>query len=288
MPLHDDAGNVIGILGTYEDITERLKEEQEVKEREELLRIVLDTIPQAVFWKDKNLTYLGCNQNFANDAGVEGPEAIIGKTDFDFSWTDEEAEFFRSVDQRVMDSDTPELNIVEPQLQADGKQAWLMTNKAPLHDTSGNVIGILGTYEDITERLQAEQELKEREEEFRTLYVDAPVAYISLAVDGTIEQANQRSAEILQIKLEKLVGRSMDDFYAQTASGVEKAQQLQKRLLAGEDVLDEELEIVTAKGRTIWLSLSIHPILDEKGALQSLRSAARDITRAETSRDGPY
>jgi PAS domain S-box-containing protein len=125
-----------------------------------LLQLVMDNIPQFIFWKDRNSVYLGCNANFAQVAGVGSPENIVGKTDFDLAWKHEEAEFFRQVDARVMSTNTPEYHIIEPQQHADGKQAWLDTNKIPLHDAAGNVVGILGTYEDITTRKQAEEALR--------------------------------------------------------------------------------------------------------------------------------
>jgi len=125
-----------------------------------LLQLVMDNIPQFIFWKDRNSVYLGCNRNFAQVAGVGSPENIVGKTDYDLAWQKEEAEFFREVDARVMTSDTPEYHIIEPQRHADGKQAWLETNKIPLHDAAGNVVGILGTYEDITTRKHAEEALR--------------------------------------------------------------------------------------------------------------------------------
>ncbi|HSC87070.1 MAG TPA: ATP-binding protein [Polyangiaceae bacterium] len=118
----------------------------------QLLQLVMDNIPQHIFWKDREGRYLGCNGNFARIAGKKGPEELIGLTDFDMPWTREEAEYFVSVDRRVMQSRTPEYHIIEPQKQADGKQAWLETNKVPLLDENGNVMGILGTFEDITER----------------------------------------------------------------------------------------------------------------------------------------
>ncbi|WP_299409221.1 response regulator [Acaryochloris sp. IP29b_bin.148] len=131
----------------------------------QLLQLVMDNLPEYIFWKDVNSIYLGCNHKFAKIAGVGTPDKIIGKTDYELAWQTEEAEFFRQCDRRVMDSNSSELGIIEPQLQADGKQAWLETNKVPLHDEQGKVIGILGTFQDITERKETELALKQLNEE---------------------------------------------------------------------------------------------------------------------------
>ena len=154
-------------------IYESLKQEnQQLKDKlqrsEQLFQLAIDNIPHSVFWKDRNSVYLGCNRNFAEDAGVGEPENIAGKTDYDLPWKREEADFFRECDKRVMDNDVPEVNIIESQPQADGSQFWLDTNKIPLHDVEGNAIGILGTYENITERKQTEDALQKLNEELET------------------------------------------------------------------------------------------------------------------------
>lgn len=128
------------------------------QEPDEMLRLVLDTIPQFIFWKDRQSVYLGCNENFARIAGLESADEIVGKTDLEMPWRRGEAEFFREVDRRVMENDRAEVHIIEPQRQADGKQAWLDTSKVPIHDESGAVIGILGSFEDITDRIRRERE----------------------------------------------------------------------------------------------------------------------------------
>ena len=130
----------------------------------EMLHVVLNNMPEAAFWKDRNSTYLGCNKQFSKAAGLASPEEIIGKTDFDLPWTLEETKWFRGWDRRVMESDTPELGIVELQSQADGKY-WLETNKIPLHDSQGTVIGVLGTFMEITARVDAENQLKQLNED---------------------------------------------------------------------------------------------------------------------------
>ncbi len=154
------------IYAAARDVTERIRMEEELRRSREMLQSVMDTIPQFIFWKDRNSVYLGCNQNGARIAGVASPEAIVGKTDYDLAWKKEEADFFRECDERVMSSGKAEYHIIEPQLQADGKQAWLNTNKAPLRDREGNVIGILVTFEDITERIRIEDKLAVSEDRF--------------------------------------------------------------------------------------------------------------------------
>ncbi len=154
-------------LRLQQDIMLREKAEGQLLESQQMLQLVLDYIPQYVFWKDRDSVFLGCNRNFALAAGVEFPQNLVGKTDYDLAWKKEEADFYRECDRRVMELDTPELHIIESQRQAGGKQAWLDTNKIPLHDGEGRVVGILGTFEDITERKQAENALRESEERLK-------------------------------------------------------------------------------------------------------------------------
>ena len=118
-----------------------------IQSLEEALKIILNNIPQAVFWKDLDSRYLGCNRYFAIDAGIGSPEEIVGKTDYDLQWATEQADFFRKTDQRIIQWNEPQYHIVQFQLQANGRYYWVDTNKFPLHDRDGNVIGILGIEE---------------------------------------------------------------------------------------------------------------------------------------------
>ncbi|MCU0516801.1 MAG: PAS domain S-box protein [Oscillatoria sp. Prado101] len=140
--------------------------EENLRKSQQMLQLVLDNIPQYIFWKDRDSVFLGCNVGFARVAGLSSPEEIVGKTDYELPWTKEQTEFFRSCDARIMGTDTPEYNIIEPALLADGQPAWFETNKIPLHDSEGNVVGILGTIEDITERMRYQEELRKSQERF--------------------------------------------------------------------------------------------------------------------------
>jgi rsbT co-antagonist protein RsbR len=152
-----------GMVCIVRDITRRKQADAELQRSQLLLQLVMDNIPQAIFWKDRNLTYLGCNQRFARDAGLASSSEIIGRTDFEMPWI-EQAELYRADDKQVIDSDTPKLNFEEPIQMANGK-GWLRTTKVPLHDGTGAVVAVLGMYEDITQQKRNEVERLHLQEE---------------------------------------------------------------------------------------------------------------------------
>lgn len=123
----------------------------------QMLPLIMNNIPQAVFWKDHSLVYLGCNQAFAEDAGLSSPEEIVGKTDFELPWK-AQAELYRADDRRVLESGEAKLNYEEPQTSPTGSTIWLRTSKIPVHE-DGKVVAILGMYEDVTEHKQVELDL---------------------------------------------------------------------------------------------------------------------------------
>ena len=194
------------------NITERKRSEQALRESREMLRLVMNNIPQSVFWKDTNSVYLGCNENFARAAGVASPEDVVGKTDLDLAWSDQ-AESYREWDRRVMSSDKPVYHIGETERTAEGKTIIVDTNKVPLHDAEGRVVGILGTYEDITERRQAEEALQEAEAKYRSL-VEETMVGVYMIQDDQYVYANPRMLEILGAESEDVLGKSPLEFTA--------------------------------------------------------------------------
>jgi PAS domain S-box-containing protein/putative nucleotidyltransferase with HDIG domain len=150
------------------DITERKRAEEVLRKSKDLLQSVVENVPLRIFWKDRDLHYLGCNSRFAQDAGCSSPEELIGKTDFEMGWKDQ-AELYRADDKAVMESVNPKLGFEEPQTTPDGNTIWLRTSKVPLRDANTQVIGLLGIYEDITARKQSEESLRRANRALKTL-----------------------------------------------------------------------------------------------------------------------
>jgi len=149
------------IENLHHSSVERKQARDALANQTELLDNILNHVPHNVFWKDRQLVYLGCNKAFAKVTGVGEPANIIGKTDYDLPWKEEETDFYRACDKNVMDTGTPLVDIEESLTQADGLEKTIITSKVPLRDQDGNIFGVLGIYYDITERKQMEETIKQ-------------------------------------------------------------------------------------------------------------------------------
>ena len=143
------------------EIRVRERAQEELSRSRNMLAHVMDAIPQSVFWKDLESVYLGCNRQMAVRAGLQDPAEIVGRTDFDLPWTRSEAEAYRADDREVVASRRPKLHFLESQGLPDGSTAWLDTSKVPLTDEGAEVYGVLGIFEDVTDRREAEARLLE-------------------------------------------------------------------------------------------------------------------------------
>ncbi|MEQ8169855.1 MAG: PocR ligand-binding domain-containing protein [Candidatus Eremiobacterota bacterium] len=150
-----------GNIQLAKEILERKKVEEELRENRAMLSSIMNSIPQSIFWKDRQSVYLGCNQVFAEAVGINNTEEIKGKTDFDLPWPVDEAKTYIKDDLEVMGKNIIKRHIIEPLQQSDGKRIIIDTTKIPLTDKEGQVYGILGVYDDITERKKAEEEIKQ-------------------------------------------------------------------------------------------------------------------------------
>jgi len=155
-----------------EQATELHRKERTLFESQQTLQAIIDNIPRAIFWKDKDLKFVGCNKIFARIAGVDSPADLLGKTDFDMAWRDQ-AEAYRKDDFEVMRSREGKLDIEELNTNAEGEESWVRTSKVPIITDDGNVVAILGMFEDITAAKNRDariaQQLEERDNAVKEL-----------------------------------------------------------------------------------------------------------------------
>ncbi len=150
--LRNQDGEPLYFLPIMQDITDRKKAEEALRRSESRHRNLVEHLPQRIFIKDRNSVYMSCNGNYAADLGIT-PEQIAGKDDFAF-YPPELAQAYRADDQVCMTTEMVK-DIEEPYLLA-GQPRWARTIRVPYRDGQGQVIGVLGIFEDVTERKKIE------------------------------------------------------------------------------------------------------------------------------------
>jgi len=253
---------------------ERKKAAQKLHESQQMLQLVMNSIPQAVFWKDRNFVYMGCNPVFARHAGLSSPQEVVGKTDYDLCWRKEEADHYIEFDKRVMDTNTPEYHTIEPQLQADGRQAWLDTNKVPLYDSEGKVVGILGTYEDITERREAERARQIAEERYRTIFENSAVAITMADENERLISWNKFTEDMLGMTKKDLQFKSIKALYPEGEWDKIRTHDVRQKGL----LHHLETQMVKKDGEIIHVDVSLSVLKDPDGRVTGSIGVIRDIT----------
>ena len=261
-------------ISNRNDVEKSMQHEKSAIEPKAMFDLIMDTIPQRVFWKDINLNYLGCNLVFAKDAGLNHPSEIIGKNDFELSWK-ENAELYIADDKFVMETQQSKIDFEEPQNRSDGTTLWLKTSKIPLKDENGNVFGVLGTYEDITAQKLAEESLKESEENHRSLYENSSVGLYRTSLDGDILMVNPAFLKILEAtSLEDIKSnRKVADYYKYP----EQLKKFREILLNEGVVYGFESQLVTEDGREIYIRESAKIIIRVNG-VKVIEGVVEDIT----------
>lgn len=256
----------IALQQANQELEKRVLERTEALETsKKMLWLVINNIPQLIAWKDRDLVYLGGNKNFAKVAGFNHPSEIAGLTDFDMPWKPEETEFFRACDRRIMATNTPEYHIIESKMQADGTQCCLDTNKIPLHDNSGNVVGILSTFEDITDRLSLTAKVRASEELFRTIFEDAPIAiYLANLDDNKLVRVNKTYCEMLGYTAAELLAQTFIELGhpEDSPKNLQVADSLERGEITHYQI---ELRQITATGKIVWVNVTATLIRDGEG-----------------------
>ena len=178
-PLRNAEGGITRYIAIKQDISGRERAEEAMQVSKQIMDEIINTIPVRVFWKDKNLVYLGCNAAFARDAGFANPKDIIGKNDNQMGWR-AQAEKYRGDDRQVIESGCSKLLIEEPQTTPEGDIITLLSSKIPLRNSKGEISGVIGTYLDITTRKQTENALRASEEKFRSLFESSRDAIVTI------------------------------------------------------------------------------------------------------------
>ncbi|MBZ0287523.1 MAG: PAS domain-containing protein, partial [Anaerolineae bacterium] len=173
VPLRDEHGQIIGLIGTTHDITAVKRLQEDLRHERNLLRSVIDAIPDEIYVKDRQSRFILVNQSTLRIEGQQHAGDLLGKTDFDLN--DTVAPVFYEQEQAIMDSGVPvvnyEMHLTRPPVP---EREWVTITKVPLRDAAGQVIGLIGTNHDITSIKRLQEDLRRERNLLRSLIDTIP------------------------------------------------------------------------------------------------------------------
>jgi PAS domain S-box-containing protein len=237
------ADRIVGVIGVATDITGRLLES------EERYRNLFEGVPIGLYRTASDGRILDANLALVEMLGYPNQASLLTVNVADTLVNPEDRRRWRALMEREGVVRDFEMQI----RRYDGEVIWVEDTAHTVRDVGDGVLYYEGSLEDITQRKQVEEALRESEKQFRDLYENAPNAYFSVGADGLIRRCNRRAGELLGYAVEELVGQPVFDLYADTPQGKMKASQVFEQFQAGETIIDGSLVVrVVSPTSGVW------------------------------------
>lgn len=212
IPWRNPDGRVIGTFGIAKDITELVEAELEMAQYRELLQALLDHMPDRIYFKNTQSRFMKVSKALAERLGVENPEQVVGKTDFNFHPPDLARQFMQD-EELIMATGKPMVNKMEKQKSPSGETIWASVTKVPIYDSMQEISGLIGISRDITDLKRTERELQEKNEDLVETSRLAGMAEVATGVlhnVGNVLNSVNVSANVVSEKIRRSKTSNLD------------------------------------------------------------------------------
>jgi PAS domain S-box-containing protein len=260
---------------------ERKAAERELEQEKNLLRALLETMPECIYFKDIQSRFVRVNPAMVKLFNLERAEEAIGKTDFDFFLPEHANQAFED-EQAILQTGTPILGKVEKETLPDGHINWALTTKLPLRDAAGRIIGTMGMSRDITRMKRMEDELAAERNILRSVIENIPDPIFVKDAAGRYILDNAAHWRSLGVpRREDVIGHPSSDFFPPEDAAAFKVDD-DAVISSGRPMENHEECVVDAKGHRRWLLTTKAPVFNpQTGRVERLVCIRRDITETK-------
>ena len=271
------------LLESFVDITERKQAEEALAQERNLLRTLIDNLPDLIYVKDSQSRFVVVNQAQVRLLGGATPEDLLGKSDLDF-FPSELAQKYYADEQAILQSGQPQISLEEPTVDTAGNKKWITTTKVPLRNSNGQVTGFVGVGRDITERKQAEEALRKSEEKYRTILEYMQEGYFEVDIAGNFTFFNNALYRILGYPRDELIGMNNREYMdAENAKAVYRVFQEVYQTRRPSQTFGYEVFRKDGTRRSVEVSASL--ITDSRGEPVGFQGIMRDITERKRAEE---
>jgi PAS domain S-box-containing protein len=260
---------------TVRDLTGQKQAEADLLQERALLHSLMDNVPDSVYFKDVQSRFIRISKALANHFGIDDPARASGKTDFDF-FTEEHARQAFLDEQEMIRTGRPVVGKEEKETWEGGRQTWVSTTKMPLRDRDGKIIGTFGISRDITERKEAEEQVRASEALYHSLVEYLPQNIFRKDLEGRFTFANRKFCAILGRPLDQIVGRTDYDFFPRELADKYRADDLQ--VVRAGTMFDTVEEHVTPDGSKLYVQVVKTPVHGPDGDIVGTQCIFWDVT----------
>lgn len=271
-----EEGRLVSRVLCFRDVTRHVQAEHTLSEERNLLRTLIDNLPDHIYIKNPDSRFITCNTATARFMGAGTPENLVGKSDFDY-YPQEVADVFFQEEQRIIRTEQPVIGHEVNRTDAEGRSCWISTNKVPLRNSEGEVTGIVGIGHDVTARRETEEALRESEERYRRLS-ELTQEGIALFENGMLRDTNTSFRRLFGIDPEE----ALDNDLLKKLIRPEYRDQVQRHHTDG---IEEPYQVMaqTKEGRVFPVEIESREIALEGRRIQVI--SVRDVTERKKAED---
>lgn len=283
VPIFNENGDCTGMVGISRDVTREHQVEEELKFEKELMSLLMDNIPDRIYFKDNKSRFTRVNKAVVDLFGVSSANDLYGKTDFDFHDKEHAKQAFDD-EQRMLETGIPIINKLENHITT-GERIWELSTKIPLYGKNKEKLGLVGVSRDFTHEKQLGESLEKERDLLQTLMDNVPDFIFFKDTESRYLRINKAVESALRVDNSfQVIGKTDYDFFSpEVADGfcVYEKEIFQE----GKSVVNKVEKTFLLDGREIWLSTTKIPIRDKNGETTGLVGISRDVTVQEITRE---